>query len=90
MLYIQNEIRTDAPYDWLIYYDPELGMHILSFNIGQGDNHMKIKLSLSKKALTELHESLSRNIDRMLTAPNKIGKTFENTMSSDSSKYGGE
>ena len=58
--------------------------------LGQGDNHMKIKLSLSKKTLVELHDRLNRHIDRMLTAPNKIDKTLENTMSSDSSKYEGE
>lgn len=90
MIYFQNEIRIDALYDWLIYYDQELGTHILSFNIGQGDNHMKLKLSLSKKTLVELHEGLNRHIVRMLTAPNKIGKTLENTMSSDNSKYEGE
>lgn len=90
MIYFQNEIRTDAPYDWLIYYDPELGMHVLGFNIGQGDNHMKIKLSLSKKALTELHEVLSRNIDQMLTAPNKAVPTAENMISINSTSSEGE
>lgn len=89
-MYFQNETNIDAPYDWLIYYDPELGTHILSFNIGQGCNHTKIKLSLSKKTLVELHEGLNRHIDGMLTAPNKIGKTPEDMISSDSSKYEGE
>ena len=89
-MYFQNETNIDAPYDWLIYYDQELGTHILSFNVGQGYNHMKIKLSLSKKTLVELHEGLNRHIDEMLTAPNKIGKTPEDMISSDSSKYEGE
>lgn len=90
MIYFQNEIHTDAPYDWLIYYDPELGMHVLSFNIGQGDNRMKIKLSLSRKALIELHEVLSQNIDRMLTAPNKAVPTAEDMISVNSTSSVGE
>lgn len=90
MIYFQNEIRIDAPYDWLIYYDPELGTHMLSFSIGQGDSQIKIKLSLSKKTLIDLYGGLSRNIDRMLAAPNKAVPTDKDTISFNSDSSDGE
>lgn len=89
-MYFQNETNIDAPHDWLIYYDAELGTHILSFTLRGGNVQQKIRLSLSQKDIKDLRDGLNRHSYKLVNAPEKAIPTSEDVVFINNTSFEGE